>query len=67
MIDYSIFNQVYRAAAVLSADTTAMVKAAELIRDEVLPRYYREYKPASILLVDTLYAIDRGWSSGAGC
>ena len=66
VIDYSIFNQVYRAAAVLSADTTAMVKAAELIRDEVLPRYYREYKPASILLVDTLYAIDRGWSSVQG-
>lgn len=65
-IGYSIFVQIRPAAIALSSDTASMVKAAELIRDKVIPHYLPKYKPYCILMADTLYSIYRGWSSTKG-
>lgn len=66
VIGYSIFSQITPASIALSKDTVAMVKAAELIRDKVIPRYLPGNKPFCILMADTLYTLDRGWNSKQG-
>lgn len=59
---YEIFSTKTDATVALSADTTAMVKAAELIRDKVIPRFSQGYTPFCILMVDSLYTSYRGWN-----
>lgn len=52
----------------LSTDTNAMVEAAGIIREKVIPNLPRhsEYRPYAILLVDTLSTPTYGWSSTSG-
>lgn len=66
VMGYSIFSQLRPADIVLSADTVAMVKAGELIRDKVIPRYMPGYVPFCILMVDSLYTNARGWNPNKG-
>ena len=66
VIGYSIFSQTKPASIVLSSDTTAMVKAAGLIRDKVIPRFMPQYKPFCILMADSLYSIYRAWTANRG-
>lgn len=67
-LGYGVFTQYNETGIVLSSDTASMVKATELIRDLVLPRLPKAgiYRPYSLVLVDSLYKTDYGWSSTKG-
>ena len=66
-VGYNIFTTSPTAIA-LSADTNAMVEAARVIEEKVIPNLprKREYRPYAILLVDTLSTPTYGWNSTAG-
>lgn len=68
MLEYTIESLTTQSKMIYSSDTNAMVKAAELIRDLVLPRLpkAREYRPYSIMLVDSIYSIGYAWSVKMG-
>ena len=68
VLGYTITAQWARTDMALSADTNAMVKAAEVIRDLVLPRLPKDkaYRPYSLLLADTLYNNYYGWNASVG-